>query len=442
MTIQLRDDQVRAALTPAASVVAPADLGDTIYRALLQTPQRRSALTSFTGSPGRVAVLLLLMTVLLIGLAIAIGAQPPTPERFEVTTYRGDAARTGVMPGPGPAGSVSIGYENQRDGRIGFQVMPIVSGGVVYVVDGAGYASALAEDDLHQLWKVFLDSAISNTPVLVNGTLVVGVEGGMVYALDPSGQEVWHFNTDSRIAGSLGADGTAVLVPTHAGKIVALDLADGTKLWEVRTNAPLERGPAIAEGVMYVGNDAGDLFAFDLETVAETREPMWHVHVDEGRLTTPLVADGVVYIGTGLAGTGPVNRVVALRASDGVELWDFPSPSNLPLYVGAIDPEFLFASSDEGNLYAINLDDHTSPWNFHTFGAIGTGATLVNGILYIASEDHTAYAMNAETGAEVWRLPIAGGPTMPVVVNGRVILGTDVGMVQAIIGSIDPEASP
>src|SRR4051812_19262721 len=29
---------------------------------------------------------------------------PPSPASGDVTTYRGDAARTGVMPGPGPTG--------------------------------------------------------------------------------------------------------------------------------------------------------------------------------------------------------------------------------------------------------------------------------------------------------------------------------------------------
>lgn len=438
MTIQLRDDQIRLALAPVAGVVAPDDLGRDIYEALLRTPQSRSPLASLTRSPGRTMVVLLLMTVLLIGLAIAIGAQPPDPDRFEVTTYRGGASRNGVMPGPGPAGTVSIGFENQRDGAIGFQAMPIVSGGVVYLGDGAGYASALDEDDLHELWKTFLDSPISNTSVLVNGTLVVGVEGGIVYALDPSGHELWHFNTGSRIAGSLGADGTTILVPTHAGKVVALDVADGAKLWEVRTNAPLERGPTVEAGVMYVGNDAGQLFAFDLATQGQ----IWMQQVGVGRLVTPLVSEGVLYTGTGLLDASAAHRIVALDARDGSLTWDFGTDSNLPLYLGAAGPDLLYASSDDGNVYALDRATGEQRWLFHTFGVVGTGGTLVDDILYVASEDHAAYAMNAETGEEIWRLPIAGGPTIPVVVNGHVILGTDTGMVQQIVGSADPEVEP
>lgn len=439
MTFQLRDDQIRSALTPAGNIVAPADLGDDIYQALLGTPQRRSALADLRRSRGRVALVLLAMTVLLIGLAIATMARPPEPPLSEVVTYRGDAARSGVMPGPGPAGTVSIGYENQRDGAIAFQVMPIVSGGRVYVVDSAGYASALAEDDLHELWEVYLDSAISNSPVLVNGLLVVGVEGGEVYALDAeSGAQAWQYNTGSGISGSLGADGTTVLVPTHAGKIVALDASSGAQLWEVATNAPVERGPATADGVMYVGNNTGQLFAFDLAS----HEQLWTQSLGTGRLSTPMAVDGVVYTGTGLADASALHRVVALRASDGREQWSFEAAGGPPLYVGARGDEFLYVSSDDGNVYALDLDTGRQTWFFHTYAAVGTGATLVDGILYIASEDHAAYAMNAQTGAEVWRLPIAGGPTMPVVVNGHVILGTDVGLVQQIVGSVDPGASP
>src|SRR5437899_13665 len=41
-------------------------------------------------------------------------------------------------------------------------------------------------------------------------------------------------------------------------------------------------------------------------------------------------------------------------------------------------------------------------WSFRTGGNVDSSPTVVNGVVYVGSEDGRVYALNASTGAKVW----------------------------------------
>jgi outer membrane protein assembly factor BamB len=63
-------------------------------------------------------------------------------------------------------------------------------------------------------------------------------------------------------------------------------------------------------------------------------------------------------------------------------------------------------------------------WVFTTGGAVETSPAVVNGIVYIGSDDGFVYALNAENGALIWKYS-TGGPVQssPAVLNGVVYIG-------------------
>src|SRR5262249_43645079 len=64
-------------------------------------------------------------------------------------------------------------------------------------------------------------------------------------------------------------------------------------------------------------------------------------------------------------------------------------------------------------------------WTFPTKGIV-TSAAVVGGVAYFASGDGRAYAVNAATGALLWKTELPGGGTSssPAVIGGKVYLGT------------------
>ncbi|MCY3759623.1 MAG: PQQ-dependent dehydrogenase, methanol/ethanol family [Gemmatimonadetes bacterium] len=114
--------------------------------------------------------------------------------------------------------------------------------------------------------------------------------------------------------------------------------------------------------------------------------------VDGGFSCTPLVADGVMYI------TSSWNRVFAIDAVTGVELWHYYHPM----------PE------DFGLLYG--------PWN--------RGVALGNGLVFMGTIDNHLVALDAETGEVVWDVDIEDWQECgcnitgaPLVVKDKVVVG-------------------
>lgn len=76
-------------------------------------------------------------------------------------------------------------------------------------------------------------------------------------------------------------------------------------------------------------------------------------------------------------------------------IWGSPAISGSAAYTG----------SDDGNLYALNLQSGTLKWKFPTGGIIRAQPAVVNGLVYFASDDGYLYAVK-ENGELSWRTDI------------------------------------
>jgi outer membrane protein assembly factor BamB len=84
-------------------------------------------------------------------------------------------------------------------------------------------------------------------------------------------------------------------------------------------NSTVESSPAVANGVVYVGSDDGNLYALDVRTGAK----LWSYTTGGLVQTSPAVANGVVYFG------GGDDNVYALNASTGAKLWNYTTGNYL-----------------------------------------------------------------------------------------------------------------
>jgi outer membrane protein assembly factor BamB len=438
MTAFDRDALIRLALTPDDSVRAPADLGDEIQRAVRATPQRRGrfALPQLTLSPEQSPVALLLLLVLL--LVLVVGSfivlsrlrTPPPP----LSMYHGGAERTGVMPGPGPQGEPVIDWRAQRNGALRFQIMPVVADGRVFVADDSGTLGALDEATGAELWSVSVGSPIRASPAIVGDVVMVGSDFGAVVALRATdGVQLWRLRTSGAVSAAPAVVDETVYICGEDGFLRALDAASGVEQWSISIGAPVTRGPAISDGVIYVGAEGGQLSAIEVER----RLTLWSVALGAGGLGTPAVADGTVYVGRGIdSTTESAHDLVAIATSDGTLLWTFASPTGEQVHLGAVD-DLVYAVSEDDSVYALDPDTGEIRWSHATDGKIGSLASLAGGTLYVPSTDGTVRALEARTGDLRWSVAVEGEPTMPAVINGRVIVGTTLGHVVAIAGSSD-----
>ncbi|GAB4275815.1 MAG: hypothetical protein Kow0080_25590 [Candidatus Promineifilaceae bacterium] len=171
-----------------------------------------------------------------------------------------------------------------------------------------------------------------------------------------------------------------------------------------------------ANDTLYISTAKG-LYALNADTGAErwvypTEMPLGH---------SPTIAGNVAYVG------GMDRKIHAIDALTGQGLWTFEAGAGFqtnPLVIG----DKLYAGSRDGYMYAIYVSGPNTgqlAWKYATGGPILFSAAYKDGIIFFASNDSYAYALNANTGALVWKsakLPGAGFYSWwPVVYNDRVI---------------------
>ena len=78
-------------------------------------------------------------------------------------------------------------------------------------------------------------------------------------------------------------------------------------------------------------------------------------------------------------------------------------------------------------------DAYEPAWVFKTGGAVLSSPVVVDGVVYVGSEDKHLYAIDATTGKQKWKLPTAALiDASPVVDQGTVYIGSDGGVLHAV----------
>ena len=72
-------------------------------------------------------------------------------------------------------------------------------------------------------------------------------------------------------------------------------------------------------------------------------------------------------------------------------------------------------------------------WRFTTGSVVFSSPAVASGVVYVASYDHTVYALNATSGAKVWSFTTGNAVlSSPAVANGAAYVGSYSGKVCAI----------
>jgi outer membrane protein assembly factor BamB len=106
----------------------------------------------------------------------------------------------------------------------------------------------------------------------------------------------------------LGPGEDALYVATGAGRVVALDAADGAIRWSAALGSPPADDPALAGGVLYLPLEDGRLVALPVAGCPATCAPAWSTPLGAPG-GQPAVAGGAVVVGT------DAGRLVALDAA-------------------------------------------------------------------------------------------------------------------------------
>lgn len=229
--------------------------------------------------------------------------------------------------------------------------------------------------------------------------------GGQLSAINATnGATVWIANLNGNFYGSplpsTAADGV-VLVSDGSGTFWAIDQTTGKVLWNYDIQAPATYPAAAANGHAFVCSD-GRCFAFN-----RFGDLLW----TRGCGGHSVIASGAMVFASTEEGT------FAADAATGHEIWRYRGGSSV---AAALANGILYTSGR--SITALNAETGAVIWTAPV--ATHFPVAVADGVLYAVAGGGTLYAIDAQTGATLRQILTASPSTGPIVVNGRVFLGT------------------
>ena len=199
-----------------------------------------------------------------------------------------------------------------------------------------------------------------------------------------------------------------VYVGTEKGELHAVNARNGQPVWTWS-------GPHRLDGAVLVNADRIYLLdgSLDLVCLERTRGTLlWRTPLHDARIAghavpdnptfnhrsaTPLLIDGVLYAGSSDGG------LYAVKATDGAVLWRQEAKAPIFGPVTAEGPDQLIFGTMDGSV--ILFDRHTCKEirRLRTGGGVVTAPLVAGGKLIVGSRDYEIHAFHLPDGAEAWR---------------------------------------
>ncbi|MCP4330039.1 MAG: PQQ-binding-like beta-propeller repeat protein [Alphaproteobacteria bacterium] len=231
--------------------------------------------------------------------------------------------------------SVEVLPEEEEEGNLGGGIA--FDQGRLYVTTGAAESIALDAATGGEIWRVRMRGPIRAAPTVYAGRVFAVTIDSQLQALDATdGREMWSHAGITELASILGyaspaADGNTLIAVYPSGEIFAFRIDTGRTVWNdalvslrrvdaISSLSTIRGQPVIYDNQVYVIGHSGRMVAIDLRTGGRVWEQ------DFGGIETPWVAGDFIFVLTNNA------ELVAIARRNGGIRWVRP----LPLYD---DPE-------------------------------------------------------------------------------------------------------
>ena len=151
-----------------------------------------------------------------------------------------------------------------------------------------------------------------------------------------------------------------------------------------------------SNGFLFISTASG-LYALN----AENGDVAWRFDTEMPLGNSPTIHDGVAYVG------GFDRKLYALSASNGHLLWSFDeAKAGYTANPLVVNNEVIIGNRD-GHMYAVGAHGSSQQgqllWKYDTNEPIFMSAAHKDGVVYFATNDNYAYALNANTGSFIWK---------------------------------------
>ena len=275
-------------------------------------------------------------------------------------------------------------------------------GGQLYVNSGFGEVHALDPATGDEIWVQDIDAQGGGSATYFDGRVYVAARDSVGWAINAeTGRIEWQLIGTPSTSGYLGGAGPTVtddlaIFPFPSGELLAVIRRGGLQRWTATVLggrdgvayaqiSDIAAAPVVAGRRVYASNPAGRLVALDLDNGAR----IWTAR--DGALKTPVVAGGSIFI------VSDQNVLTRINADTGERIWAVQLPlfeesnarrqktifaHNGPLLAGGQ----LWVASSDGGLRAYDPVSGAAGASLPITGGAATAPIVAGGVMYVVTK--------------------------------------------------------
>ncbi len=347
----------------------------------------------------------------------------------------GHSAKPGPLPTFDAKASARVIWQVPLGGKGGTSFAPAVRANAIYAASPDGTIVSVDPAGGRQNWRIKSDKPLSAGVGADEGVVIAGTAKGDVLAFDAAGKALWQVKISSEVAGPPTAAEGKIIVWSLDGKIFALNGADGSQKWVYqRTNPPLTvrrfAGGSVSRGGLFTGTPGGKLLALDLnngtlgwEASVATPKGATELERIADVTSTPVVEERQV------CAAAFQGRVACFEVLRGTLLWsrDFSSLAGI-----ALDNRYLYLTDDKGSIHALDKSTGASVWKQDKLAArFPSGPVQVGDYLGVVDAEGYLHLLDRNDGNLIGRVATDGAAAL----SQPIALG-DAAIWQSIAGNL------
>lgn len=315
--------------------------------------------------------------------------------------FQYDARNSGhAFDAPGPGGDVDIAWSFEPDGTP--RGTPIVVDGVVCFASEDGPLYAINQETGEEIWHDELELSEGTAPVVTENSVIDA--NGELQALDArNGDTMWESETYTAAWNAPTYHSDSLYV-TGSEIISSFAVPGGEQEWSHDIGSNVFTTPAIADGMVLVGSDDGNVYALN----AESGDVEWTFEASDKVQSSPTVQSGTVYVGD------KSGMLYALSAATGETVWETELDDIIGVDGAVVYESSVYAFSGLVSVSSLDAATGETEWTTEFEDELGEGArygspfTIANGVIYAGSIYNKVAAFDTGSGEVQWTVELDG----------------------------------
>jgi outer membrane protein assembly factor BamB len=350
---------------------------------------------------------------------------PPSLPSLSWLPWVHSGPKVGPLPAFDAKASPRLNWQVAVGGAGGVGFAPAVRPDMVYAAGAEGTLVAVDPVTGAQRWRTSAGKPLSAGVGADASIVVVGTAKGDVLAFDMTGKQRWETKVSSEVSGPPRPADAIVVVWSLDGRIFGLSSADGSRKWVYQRSTPpltVRRFPGgtVNRGGLFTGTPGGKLLAIDVANGTLG----WEANVTTPKGATELerladITSLPVLDERQVCAAAYLGRVACFDVQRGTLTWsrDFGSLGGV-----ALDNRYLYLTDDKGAVQALDKSTGASVWKQDKLGQrYPSGPVLVGDYLGVVDTEGYLHLLDRNDGSLVGRLatdgkapvsqPVAAGET-------------------------------